>query len=255
MTVIPLKHGLSEALGILMGEMHDDPVLCCFEEPESGSRSYADPTKEAGVSKKKDTVDTKSTKAIDQATASLAAKNAVKKKQKITPMGSSERRMGLRNVAPLVGNLTRPLVRKRGFFQTEIILHWGEIVGRDLEQFTMPLKYTPPPRESIAGGTLLIRVVGPVALELQHRMPQIIERVNSYFGYRAINKISMLQGDISRPERTVHRPPKAPEADIDASRQADIEKIEDPHLRDVLTRLGRHIAGATGGLKPKTGKK
>ena len=159
-------------------------------------------------------------------------------------MGSSERRMGLRNVAPLVGNLTRPLVRKRGFFQTEIIL-----------QFTMPLKYTPPPRESIAGGTLLIRVVGPVALELQHRMPQIIERVNSYFGYRAINKISMLQGDISRPERTVHRPPKAPEADIDASRKADIEKIEDPHLRDVLTRLGRHIAGATGGLKPKTGKK
>lgn len=180
---------------------------------------------------------------------------APKKKQAFTPLGSSERRMGLRNVAPLVGNLTRPLVRKRGFFQTEIILHWAEIVGRDLEKYTMPLKYSPPPKESIAGGTLLIRVVGPVALELQHRMPQIIERVNSYFGYRAINKITMLQGDISRPERTVHRPTEVPEADISPTSQADLEKIENPHLREVLARLGRHIAGATGGLRPKTGKK
>nr|WP_175581251.1 DciA family protein [Thalassospira sp. HF15] len=188
---------------------------------------------------------------MDQASKSVAPK----KKQGFVPLGSSERRMGLRNVAPLVGNLTRPLVRKRGFFQTEIILHWAEIVGQDLEQYTMPLKYTPPPKESIAGGTLLIRVVGPVALELQHRMPQIIERVNSYFGYRAINKITMLQGDISRPERTVHRPTEVPEADITPSSQADIEKIEDPHLREVLTRLGRHIAGASGGLRPKNGKK
>ncbi|WP_417828991.1 DUF721 domain-containing protein [Thalassospira sp.] len=207
------------------------------------------------MSKKKDSVDTKKGTTADQVAQLAATKNASRKKKGIAPLGSPERRMGLRNVAPLVGNLTRPLVRKRGFFQTEIILHWGEIVGRDLEQYTMPLKYSPPPKESIAGGTLLIRVVGPVALELQHRMPQIIERVNSYFGYRAINKITMLQGDISRPERTVQRPTEVPEADIAPSRQADIEKIEDPHLREVLTRLGRHIAGASGGLRPKPGKK
>lgn len=216
---------------------------------------HADPTEEAGVSKKKDTADTKTTRAMDQASDPVAAKNAARKKQNITPMGSSERRMGLRNVAPLVGNLTRPLVRKRGFFQTEIILHWAEIVGRDLEQFTMPLKYTPPPKESIAGGTLLIRVVGPVALELQHRMPQIIERVNSYFGYRAVNKITMLQGDISRPERTVHVPTNVPEGEITKTSEENLAKIEDPHLREVLTRLGRHIAGASGGLKPKGDKK
>lgn len=162
------------------------------------------------MSKKKDSVDTKKGTTADQVAQLAATKNASRKKKGIAPLGSPERRMGLRNVAPLVGNLTRPLVRKRGFFQTEIILHWGEIVGRDLEQYTMPLKYSPPPKESIAGGTLLIRVVGPVALELQHRMPQIIERVNSYFGYRAINKITMLQGDISRPERTVQRPTEVP---------------------------------------------
>jgi hypothetical protein len=207
------------------------------------------------VSKQKDSRDTKSSGGVDQGSSSVAAKNAVKKKQKITPMGSTERRMGLRNVAPLVGNLTRPLVRKRGFFQTEIILHWAEIVGRDLEQFTMPVKYAPPRGENAGGGTLVIRVTGPVAIELQHRMPQIIDRVNTYFGYRAVERIKMMQGDISRPERTVHRPTVVPEGNITQASEINIAKIEDPHLREVLTRLGRHIAGATGGLRPKDGKK
>ncbi len=207
------------------------------------------------MSKQKDSRDTKSGVGVDQGSSSVAAKNAVKKKQKITPMGSTERRMGLRNVAPLVGNLTRPLVRKRGFFQTEIILHWAEIVGRDLEQFTMPVKYAPPRGENAGGGTLVIRVTGPVAIELQHRMPQIIDRVNTYFGYRAVERIKMMQGDISRPERTVHRPTVVPEGNITQASEINIAKIEDPHLREVLTRLGRHIAGATGGVRPKDGKK
>ncbi|PKR57850.1 DUF721 domain-containing protein [Thalassospira lohafexi] len=207
------------------------------------------------MSKKKDITDTNAGSAADQVSGDLAAKNAVKKRQNITPMGSSERRNGLRNVAPLVGNLTRPLVRKRGFFQTEIILHWAEIVGRDLEKFTMPVKYIQPRGENAGGGTLVIRVSGPVAIELQHRMPQIIDRVNTYFGYRAVERIKMMQGDISRPERTVHTPTSVPEGNIAKASEINIAKIEDPHLREVLTRLGRHIAGATGGLRPKDGKK
>ena len=207
------------------------------------------------MSKKKDITDTNTGSAADQVSGDVAAKNAVKKRQNITPMGSSERRNGLRNVAPLVGNLTRPLVRKRGFFQTEIILHWAEIVGRDLEKFTMPVKYIQPRGENAGGGTLVIRVSGPVAIELQHRMPQIIDRVNTYFGYRAVERIKMMQGDISRPERTVHTPTSVPEGNIAKASEINIAKIEDPHLREVLTRLGRHIAGATGGLRPKDGKK
>ncbi|RCK29943.1 DUF721 domain-containing protein [Thalassospira lucentensis] len=207
------------------------------------------------MSKKKDITDTNAGSRADQVSGDVAAKNAIKKRQNITPMGSSERRNGLRNVAPLVGNLTRPLVRKRGFFQTEIILHWAEIVGRDLEKFTMPVKYIQPRGENAGGGTLVIRVSGPVAIELQHRMPQIIDRVNTYFGYRAVERIKMMQGDISRPERTVHTPTSVPEGNIAKASEINIAKIEDPHLREVLTRLGRHIAGATGGLRPKDGKK
>ncbi|MFH1805145.1 MAG: DciA family protein [Pseudomonadota bacterium] len=200
------------------------------------------------MSKKKDMSDTDKPAGADQNVTpdagSIAAKNAVKKKQRITPMAEPERRAGLRNVAPIVSILTRPLVRKRGFFQAEILVNWGEIVGRDIADLTMPVRYAPPRGENAGGGTLTIRVAGVVALELQHRMPQIIERVNTYFGYRAVERIKMMQGDIARPERTVKLPVIVPDGPISSRTEKLIEQIEDPALREVLTRLGRHISGA-----------
>ncbi|OSQ39452.1 DUF721 domain-containing protein [Thalassospira mesophila] len=196
------------------------------------------------MTNRKDTGDTFRSTGIDQGGNRVGAKNAVKKRQKITPMGNTERRAGLRNLAPLVSNLTRPLVRKRGFFQAEILLHWGEIVGPALEDCTAPIRYSQPRGENAGGGTLVVRVSGPMALELQHRMPQIIDRVNTYFGYRAVERIKMMQGDISRPERRVRAPVNVPEGPIRQGSEKVINEIEDPALREVLLRLGRHVSGA-----------
>jgi len=211
---------------------------------ESGDKVAANPTEEAAMSKKKDSSNTFGASGTDQGGTRVGAKNAVKKRQNITPMGYKDRRAGLRNVAPILSNLTRPLVRKRGFFQAEILLHWGEIVGPALEDCTIPVRYSPPRGENAGGGTLMVRVSGPMALELQHRMPQIIDRVNTYFGYRAVERIKMMQGDISRPEARVRRPVNVPEGPIRQDSEKVINEIEDPALREVLLRLGRHVSGA-----------
>ena len=57
------------------------------------------------------------------------------------------------------------------------------------------------------GATLVLRVEGPAALEVQHQAPQIIERINSYFGYRAIEDIRILQAPLERsgPQEPVKR--------------------------------------------------
>ncbi|WP_339777998.1 DciA family protein [uncultured Thalassospira sp.] len=196
------------------------------------------------MTNRKDTGDTFRASGLDQGGNRVGAKNAVKKRQKITPMGNTDRRAGLRNVAPIVSNLTRPLVRKRGFFQAEILLHWGEIVGPALEDCTAPVRYSQPRGENAGGGTLIVRVSGPMALELQHRMPQIIDRVNTYFGYRAVERIKMMQGEISRPEARIRRPVHVPEGPIRQDSEKVINEIEDPALREVLLRLGRHVSGA-----------
>ncbi len=55
----------------------------------------------------------------------------------------------------------------------------------------------------------MLRVEGPRAIEVQHRVGQILERVNLYFGYRAITEMRILQAPVAK---TAPRPasPKPP---------------------------------------------
>ena len=43
-------------------------------------------------------------------------------------------------------------------------------------------------------GVLQVRVAGPLAVELQHLAPQVLERVNTYLGYRAVTQLKLSRG-------------------------------------------------------------
>jgi hypothetical protein len=136
--------------------------------------------------------------------------------------------------------------RARGFATTSLLSEWGTIVGADLAQFTMPDRVVWPRRREESevpaplkgrrdeGATLVLRVEGPRAIEVQHRSGQILERVNAYFGYRAIAEMRILQAPVlhKAPRRPVSEPPIDPEA-LPAS-----ASIEDGGLRAALLRLG-----------------
>jgi hypothetical protein len=136
--------------------------------------------------------------------------------------------------------------RARGFATTSLLSEWGTIVGADLAQFTMPDRVVwprrreesevpaPPKGRRDEGATLVLRVEGPRAIEVQHRSGQILERVNAYFGYRAIAEMRILQAPVlhKAPRRPVSEPPIDPEA-LPAS-----ASIEDGGLRAALLRLG-----------------
>ena len=136
--------------------------------------------------------------------------------------------------------------RARGFATTSLLSEWGTIVGAELAQFTMPDRVIWPKRRDEAqvpaapkgrrdeGATLVLRVEGPRAIEVQHRSGQILERVNAYFGYRAIAEMRILQAPVTRkaPRRPTVEPPIDPDA-LPAS-----SSIEDGGLRAALLRLG-----------------
>ncbi|MBX9930713.1 MAG: DciA family protein [Methylobacterium sp.] len=130
----------------------------------------------------------------------------------------------------------------QGFASTDIIAVWPDIVGERLARFCQPLKIEWPrgKRTIEAGrpepGTLIVRVEGAFALELQHLVPVVIQRVNAHYGWACIGRIVMRQGRI---ERAARRPaPASVDPILHGQVSAAVSLIEDEALRDALDRLG-----------------
>ena len=146
---------------------------------------------------------------------------------------------GLRAIGAESSKATSPIRRKRGFFEASVFSDWTAIVGPHLGDQCVPLRLVRGPEGE--GGTLHVRVTGPLALELQHLEPQVIERINGFYGFRAIARLRMHQGPIAPP---VRKPapvvPTASQDDLDTL-ERQLAGVTDPDLRRALRDLGESI--------------
>jgi hypothetical protein len=158
-----------------------------------------------------------------------------------------------RPLADLVSGAVDPVLAKQGFGQSSLILHWDDIVGQKLAACCEPIKLQWPvrPRERapdtpIEPATLILRVIGSMAIEVQHMAPQIVQRVNAHLGWRAVGRLAIRQGPLERAAGPLQIAPPDPEA-LDEARRAT-EGVEDEELRKALILLGaRAIRGRAGG--------
>ena len=60
--------------------------------------------------------------------------------------------------------------------------------------------------------TLVLRVEGPAAIEIQHLAPVILERVNRFLGWRAVGRIALRQAPLRGAAPGAARPPPDAEA-------------------------------------------
>jgi hypothetical protein len=153
---------------------------------------------------------------------------------------------GPRPIGAYAARALDPSARARGFATTALLSEWPAIVGAELAEFTMPDRLVwprrredteePSPKKSWRpeGAVLVLRVEGPRAIEVQHRSGQILERVNAYFGYRAIAEMRILQAPVAR--KTPRRPAAEPPVDPDVLPAS--ASLEDGGLRAALLRLG-----------------
>lgn len=91
----------------------------------------------------------------------------------------------------MVTNITKPAIKNKGFADAQVIYDWQLIVGDFLAKCTTPLKVTYPLNKN-AGGTLHIEVISAQAPIIQTLEPEIIEKLASYFGYKAIDRIRLV---------------------------------------------------------------
>lgn len=147
---------------------------------------------------------------------------------------------GPRRFGDLARPLLSPALRKQGFAQNEIVTRWREVVGPLLASRSMPERLRFPQGERI-DGALFIRVESSFALEFQHLTPQILERVNTFYGYRAVAKLVMKQGPIPRPAARASASDKPLPAEVQAGLENSLEGMKPGPLKDALNRLGRRL--------------
>ena len=154
---------------------------------------------------------------------------------------------GMRHVAPAAAAAARPTLRKRGLAAAGVLADWHKIVGPFLAGATAPEKLTPGralPDGGRDAGVLHLRVDSPaLAPEIAHLAPQIIEKVNGYFGYRAVARLHILHAPVSRADSGPES--AAPRDATPVAKEAvhrETAGIEDDTLRNALQRLGEAIA-------------
>ncbi len=154
----------------------------------------------------------------------------------------AQRRNGPRQVAELLPDVGRAAFRKFGFVQSSIVSRWAEIIGPRWAEVSAPESLRFPPAKK-QDGTLTLTVRGAHASMMQHILPEVIERVNRFFGYAAVARVVIRQGEIvARPERRA--PPSIKPVPVDLGNS--LKTIADPELKAVLESLAAGVAATRG---------
>src|SRR2546421_6957188 len=123
---------------------------------------------------------------------------------------------------------------KQGFAARELVTRWADMAGPEISAHSEPLKMQWPrpvegqPQEP---ATLILRVEGPMALEIQHSSDVILQRVNRFFGWSAVGRLALRQAPLSRRKKSSSG---APDAKSVASVAESLSSVEDEALRAAL---------------------
>ena len=154
------------------------------------------------------------------------------------------RRGHARAAGDLDGDIGGMALKKFGFVQASVVSRWKEIVGERYGQVSLPESIRFPAGKK-AGGTLTLLVEVAHAPLIQHVIPEIVERVNRFFGYQAVAKVKMRQGEVKPPPGTA-RPAPPSLKPIPLELGESLRDVGDPELRAVLESLARSLGAQEG---------
>ena len=154
---------------------------------------------------------------------------------------------GVKPVGDLMPQVGRTAFRRYGLVQSSVVTRWPEIVGTDHAKVCAPESIRFPPGER-ADGILQLVVAPAHAPLIQHVIPEIIERTNRFFGYRAVARVKLRQGTVQpravEPQRSTRPPELKP---IPMELGESLRDIGDPELRAVLEGLARTLGDDKNG--------
>ncbi len=148
-------------------------------------------------------------------------------------------------LANSLSGLTRGLLARQGFAQADVVTHWPAIVGPVLAEHCLPERLAFRQGER-RGGTLHVVADSAFAVELQYLAPEVIARINGYYGFEAVGQIKIMQAPVAASRRKRRKKP-APLKPAERSAVAEtVAPARDEGLRAALDALGQAVYSAPG---------
>ena len=141
----------------------------------------------------------------------------------------------------IVGKVVGESFTRQGFASAELVTRWPDIVGVEIAAHSEPIRIQwtrPAEGGEREPGTLVLRVEGPAAIEIQHLADVICERVNRFLGWRAVARLALRQAPLKRGER---KPARGVDPVAAARIAENLSDIGDADLKAALARLGAAI--------------
>ena len=136
---------------------------------------------------------------------------------------------GLRPFGNTLPRGIKGILKKNGYNYSEIISKWNLLVGKDISNCCYPksIKMT----RGNTSGTLILSVKRGNEIDVEYSKKEIINKINSYFGYKLIDQIR-IQTYNSKKEKKQNILNKSSK-----KFEKKINKIKNKNIRDSLTQL------------------
>ena len=151
---------------------------------------------------------------------------------------NKESKTYVQGLRPFINTLPRGIkgiLKKNGYNYSEIISKWNILVGKDISDCAYPKSIKMKKGDS--NGTLVLAIKRGDEINIEYSKREIIDKINSYFGYKLINEIK-LQTFNSEIEKTKN---KNNLEKFSKNLQEKIEQIKSESIKNSLSQLLKAI--------------
>jgi hypothetical protein len=100
---------------------------------------------------------------------------------------------GLRSFKDTLPTSIKKIIKKRGHVFSETLSNWRYIVGNELFKVCYPKSFKNSNKFGVS--TLFVMVRRGKEVELEYSKKQIIDKMNTFFGYSVVEKIKLVSFD------------------------------------------------------------
>ena len=135
---------------------------------------------------------------------------------------------GLRPFSSSIPKTLKRYLRKSGYNYSNIVDNWTKMMSKKISDVCYPIKVKMG--KDMKNGNLVLNVIHGKELEIEYAKREIIDKINSFFGYNCINQVTLkiVQNEINSKSKVF------PKIKNLAKIEEKMEKINNNDLKNSL---------------------